>query len=89
MSSFGTGNKNVYLKTIDGTNLLYVPMRYTRATYIIQNWWRKHQLIHKETMIKACEARIAVLERKLSQWEEYGGTLSSDEEGYMNSNNLF
>jgi hypothetical protein len=75
----------------DGTNLLSVTIigRYTRATYIIQNWWRKHQLKHKETMIKACEARIAVLERKLHEFEEYGGTLDSDEEGYMNSNNLF
>jgi len=89
MSSFGTGNKNVYLETIDGTKLLYVPLRLTRATYIIQNWWRKHQIIKGKARLKACEERIAVLELKLSQWEEYGGTLDSDEDGYMNPDSLF
>ena len=63
----------------------------THATHIIQNWWRKHQLIKGKARVKVCEARIAVLERKLAEFEEYGGTLSSDEEGYcLNSmNDLF
>jgi len=68
----------------------------THATYVIQNWWRKHLLIKGKARMKVIEARMkviearnAVLERKLREFEEYGGTLSSDEDGYMNPNSLF